>query len=102
MQAVIDKAVKANKVVLFMKGTAQQPRCGFSMQVVRILNAQGAEFKDYNVLDSEEIRQGIKDYSGWPTIPQLFVDGEFIGGCDIVTQMHQNGELEELLEEKKA
>jgi len=96
----IDAEVKANDVVLFMKGTAQFPMCGFSGQVVQILDYLGVPFKGVNVLDSDEIRQGIKDYSNWPTIPQLYVKGEFIGGCDITREMFQSGELVQLMKEK--
>ena len=96
----IDAEVKANDVVLFMKGTAQFPMCGFSGQVVQILDYLGVPFKGVNVLDSDEIRQGIKDYSNWPTIPQLYVKGEFVGGCDIVREMFQAGELQQLFSEK--
>mmetsp|Transcript_101857 Transcript_101857/g.283730 ORF Transcript_101857/g.283730 Transcript_101857/m.283730 type:complete len:200 (+) Transcript_101857:163-762(+) len=99
MQTLIDGAVKGNRVMLFMKGTPMQPMCGFSQQVVRILHAQGVDFESANVLESDEMRQGIKEYSQWPTIPQLYVNGEFVGGCDIVTSMHQSGELAELFEE---
>ena len=84
-----------------MKGTPSAPQCGFSMQVVRVLHAVGVEFSSINVLEHPEIREGIKKYSEWPTIPQLYVDGEFVGGCDIVTAQYQSGELKELLEEKK-
>lgn len=96
----IDEAVKNNDVVLFMKGTQKFPMCGFSGAVVSVLNNLGVEFRDFNVLESEELRQGIKDYANWPTIPQLYVKGEFIGGCDIVREMFQSGELQELLKEK--
>ncbi|MBX9991295.1 Grx4 family monothiol glutaredoxin [Phreatobacter oligotrophus] len=96
----IDAEVKANDVVLFMKGTAQFPMCGFSGQVVQILDYLGVPFKGVNVLDSDEIRQGIKDYSNWPTIPQLYVKGEFVGGCDITREMFQSGELVQLMKEK--
>lgn len=88
--------MKSNKAFLFMKGTPQQPMCGFSAQVVRVLNAHGIEFASMNVLESPEIRQGVKDYSNWPTFPQFYVNGEFVGGCDIVTSMHNAGELDEL------
>ncbi|MGE0239846.1 MAG: Grx4 family monothiol glutaredoxin [Parvibaculaceae bacterium] len=98
----IDDEVKANDVVLFMKGTPDMPMCGFSGRVVQILDHLGAAYKGINVLDSGELRQGIKDYSNWPTIPQLYVKGEFIGGCDIVTEMFQSGELKTLLAEKTA
>lgn len=96
VQAFIDDAVKLHPITLFMKGTPVQPMCGFSQQVVRIMHAHGVDFHSVNVLDSEAVRQGIKEYSQWPTIPQLYVDGEFVGGCDIVTSLHQSGELEEM------
>ena len=96
----IDSEVNANDVVLFMKGTPQFPMCGFSGQVVQILNATGVTFKGINVLDDAAIRDGIKSYSSWPTIPQLYVKGEFIGGCDITREMYQSGELQDLLAEK--
>ena len=83
-----------------MKGTKQMPQCGFSMQVAQILNHLGVDFKDINVLDNMSVRDGIKAYSNWPTIPQLYVKGEFIGGCDIVREMFQAGELQELLTDK--
>jgi monothiol glutaredoxin len=89
----IDQAVKSGDVVLFMKGTPQFPMCGFSGQVVQILDHLGIAYKGVNVLEDEGIRQGIKDYANWPTIPQLYVKGEFLGGCDIVREMFQSGEL---------
>ncbi|MBP6343751.1 MAG: Grx4 family monothiol glutaredoxin [Candidatus Omnitrophica bacterium] len=92
-----DNDVKNNKIVIFMKGTPDQPMCGFSSRAVQILQSYGAPLKAYNVFDSEEIRQGIKEYTEWPTIPQVFVNGEFIGGCDIVTEMHENGDLKKAL-----
>jgi monothiol glutaredoxin len=98
--AKIDAEVKGNDVVLFMKGTPQFPMCGFSGQVVQILNHVGVPFKGVNVLDDMEVREGIKAYSNWPTIPQLYVKGEFIGGCDIAREMFQSGELQSLLAEK--
>jgi len=85
--------VEKNKVVLFMKGTKSFPQCGFSNAVVEVLKREGVPFETVNVLADPEIRQGIKDFSNWPTIPQLYVAGKFLGGCDIVTEMHQNGEL---------
>ena len=91
---LIDTEVKSSDVVLFMKGTPQFPMCGFSGQVVQILDHLGVAYKGVNVLDNAEIRQGIKDYSNWPTIPQLYVKGEFVGGCDIVREMFQAGELQ--------
>ena len=96
----IDNEVKSNDVVLFMKGTPGFPQCGFSGQVVQILDYIGADYKGVTVLDSAELRQGIKDYSNWPTIPQLYVKGEFVGGCDIVREMFQAGELQDFLVEK--
>ena len=100
IQAWIESEVKSNDVVLFMKGTPTFPQCGFSSQVVQILDYLGVDYKGVNVLESPEIRQGIKDYSNWPTIPQLYVKGEFVGGCDIVREMFQGGELAPLLTEK--
>ena len=95
------KAVLAeHAIVLFMKGTPQFPMCGFSGQVVQILDYLGVPYKGLNVLENDELRQGIKEYSSWPTIPQLYVKGEFVGGCDIVTEMFQSGELETLLKEQ--
>lgn len=96
----IKDTVTANDVVLFMKGTKSMPQCGFSSRVAGVLNFMGVEFADVNVLEDAEIRQGIKDYSDWPTIPQLYVKGEFVGGCDIVTEMTLSGELDTLLESK--
>lgn len=90
--------IKNNDVILFMKGTAQLPMCGFSSVVVQVLNKLGVPFKAVNVLDDADVRQGIKDYANWPTIPQLYIKGEFIGGCDIVREMYQTGELQELLQ----
>jgi monothiol glutaredoxin len=89
----IKQQISDNDVVLYMKGTADFPQCGFSAMVVGILQASGVEFQDFNVLEDPELRQGIKDYTDWPTIPQLYVNGEFIGGCDIVREMYENGEL---------
>jgi len=96
----IDEMVKANDVVLYMKGTKEMPQCGFSSRVAGVLNFMGVEFSDVNVLADEEIRQGIKEYSDWPTIPQLYVKGEFVGGCDIITEMTLSGELDTLLEKE--
>ena len=93
IEQFIDNEVKGNDVVLFMKGTPQFPMCGFSGQVVQILDHLGVAYKGINVLESDEIRNGIKSYSNWPTIPQLYVKGEFVGGCDIVREMFQAGEL---------
>ena len=96
----IDQIVKNNDIVLFMKGNAQFPQCGFSSAVIQVLDYMGAPYKDVNVLETDEMRQGIKEYSDWPTIPQLYVKGEFVGGCDIVREMFQSGELKSLFEEK--
>jgi len=100
VQDWIGKQVAGNDVVLFMKGTKAMPQCGFSMQVAQILQHLGVEFKDINVLEDMSIREGVKAYSNWPTIPQLYVKGEFIGGCDIVREMFQEGELQQLLDDK--
>ncbi len=100
VQTQIKEDVTNNDVVLFMKGTAQMPQCGFSNKVAGVLNYMGVAFKDVNVLADDAIRQGIKDYSDWPTVPQLYVKGEFVGGCDIVTEMTLSGELDTLLEQK--
>ncbi|RDL37920.1 Uncharacterized protein BP5553_05353 [Venustampulla echinocandica] len=100
----IDKAVGSTPVVLFMKGTPETPQCGFSRASIQILGLQGVDpkkFSAFNVLEDDDLRQGIKEFSEWPTIPQLYVDKEFVGGCDILMAMHQNGELAKLLEEKK-
>jgi monothiol glutaredoxin len=96
----IDNEVKGNDVVLFMKGTPQFPMCGFSGQVVQILDYLGVPYKGLNVLENEDLRNGIKSYSNWPTIPQLYVKGEFVGGCDIIREMFQAGELQSLMKEK--
>ncbi|MEC9432743.1 MAG: Grx4 family monothiol glutaredoxin [Pseudomonadota bacterium] len=96
--ATIEADIKSNDVVLFMKGTKAMPQCGFSARVAGVLNYMGVEFKDVNVLADETVRQGIKDYSDWPTIPQLYVKGEFVGGCDIITEMTLSGELDQLFE----
>ena len=95
IQDEIKDTVTNNPVVLFMKGTPQFPMCGFSGQVVQILDYLGVPYKGVNVLDNQEVREGIKTYSNWPTIPQLYVKGEFIGGCDIVREMFQSGELQQ-------
>jgi monothiol glutaredoxin len=100
IEQFIDNEVKANDVVLFMKGTPQFPQCGFSGQVVQILDHLGVTYKGLNVLESDDLRNGIKAYSNWPTIPQLYVKGEFVGGCDIVREMFQAGELQQTLKEK--
>ena len=98
VQQRIDSIVKGGRVVLFMKGTAQFPQCGFSGRAIQVLKACGVnEIKTVNVLEDDEIRQGIKDYANWPTIPQLYIDGEFVGGSDIMMEMYQSGELQQLI-----
>jgi monothiol glutaredoxin len=95
----IQETISASDVVLFMKGTKEMPQCGFSSRVAGVLNYMGVEYSDVNVLADEAVRQGIKDFSDWPTIPQLYVKGEFVGGCDIITEMTLSGELDSLFEE---
>ena len=97
LQQQIDNLVKSNKIMVFMKGTKLMPQCGFSNNVVQVLNMCGATYETLDVLDNPDIRQGIKEYSNWPTIPQVYVDGEFIGGSDIVIELYQKGELQEML-----
>ena len=99
-QEQIKETVTANDVVLFMKGTKTMPQCGFSSRVAGVLNYMGVDYADVNVLADDQIRQGIKDYSDWPTIPQLYVKGEFVGGCDIITEMTLSGELDTLFADK--
>ncbi|MCP2732457.1 Grx4 family monothiol glutaredoxin [Limnofasciculus baicalensis] len=94
----IDTLLKGNKVLVFMKGTKLMPQCGFSNNVVQILNTLGVSYETIDILADQEIRQGIKEYSNWPTIPQVYVDGEFIGGSDVMIELYQNGELQEKLE----
>lgn len=96
----IKETITENDVVLFMKGTKAMPQCGFSSRVAGVLNFMGIEFTDVNVLADDEIRQGIKDFSDWPTIPQLYVKGEFVGGCDIITEMTLSGEFDQTLKDK--
>src|ERR1700712_2473215 len=100
IEQFIAHEVKSNDVVLFMKGTPQFPQCGFSGQVVQILDHVGVGYKGLNVLESADLRDGVKDYSNWPTIPQLYVKGEFVGGCDIIREMFQAGELQQMLADK--
>lgn len=94
----IRKYITDNDIVLFMKGSAAYPQCGFSSLTVQVLSQLGVQFKDINILEDNELRQGIKDFSQWPTIPQLYVKGEFVGGCDIIREMYESGELKTLLE----
>jgi monothiol glutaredoxin len=96
----IDSTVKSNDIVLFMKGTADMPQCGFSGRSVQILQHLGVNFKDVNVLENEAIRNGIKEYTNWPTIPQLYIKGEFVGGADIMMEMFQSGELKQMILDK--
>lgn len=101
VQQRIDQLVKGNRVMLFMKGTTQFPMCGFSGRAIQLLKANGAtDLKTFNVLEDEGVRQGIKDYAQWPTIPQLYVNGEFVGGSDIMMEMHESGELAQALSVK--
>ncbi|WP_018148229.1 Grx4 family monothiol glutaredoxin [Henriciella marina] len=100
VQQAIDKAVKSNDVVVFMKGTPTFPQCGFSSVVVQVLDFLGVDYAATNVLEDQTIREGIKVYSDWPTIPQLYVKGEFVGGCDIIKEMFESGELKEFMAEK--
>ncbi|BAY20312.1 glutaredoxin-like protein [Calothrix sp. NIES-2100] len=97
LKAKIDNLVEQNKIFVFMKGNKLMPQCGFSNNVVQILNTLGVPFETFDVLSDPEIRQGIKEYSSWPTIPQVYIDGEFIGGSDVLIEMYQKGELQELV-----
>ena len=97
---LISKEIEANEVCLFMKGTPDAPQCGFSMAVINMLKILEVNFKGVNVLENEKLRQGIKEFSDWPTIPQLYIKKEFVGGCDIVKEMYENGELKKVLEDK--
>ncbi len=99
IQKKIGRQIEENPIILYMKGSKEMPQCGFSAQVVNILNYYGVDYETVDVLLDPEIRQGIKDYSQWPTLPQLYVNGNFIGGCDICTDMHVNGELGEIFKE---
>lgn len=95
----IDDAVEDNEIVIFMKGTARQPMCGFSEAAVEVIRSYDVEFETFDVLEDDELRQAIKEYSDWPTIPQIYIDGDFIGGSDIVREMHQKGDLEPLIDD---
>ena len=97
---LINKEIETNEVCLFMKGTPDAPQCGFSMAVINMLKLLEVNFKGVNVLEDEKLRQGIKEFSDWPTIPQLYIKKEFVGGCDIVKEMYENGELKKILEDK--
>jgi monothiol glutaredoxin len=94
----IEDLINSSKVFVFMKGTKLMPQCGFSNNVVQILNVMGVPYETYDVLDDPEVRQGIKEYSNWPTIPQVYLNGEFVGGCDIMIELYQNNELQQMLE----
>ncbi len=96
----IQKDISENDIVLFMKGSAAFPQCGFSSLIVQVLSQLGVTFRDINVLEDNDVREGIKEFSNWPTIPQLYVKGEFVGGCDIVREMYTEGELQQLLDDK--
>ena len=96
----IENEIQSNDIVLYMKGTPVFPQCGFSSATVGVLNHLGVKFSSVNVLENDDVRQGIKDYANWPTIPQLYVKGEFVGGCDIVREMYESGELSDLLKTK--
>ena len=100
IQTTIKEVVENNDVVLFMKGTKETPQCGFSNAVVNTLSFMNVDFKDVNVLEDDNLREGIKTFTNWPTIPQLYVKGEFVGGCDIIQDMHKSGELSEVLKSK--
>jgi len=97
----IKDQISKDSIVLYMKGTPQFPQCGFSSQSAQILKACGAEFASYDVLTDPEIRQGVKDYANWPTIPQLYINGEFVGGCDIMTDLYNSGELQKMVDAAK-
>uniref|UniRef100_A0A5B6Z555 Glutaredoxin domain-containing protein n=1 Tax=Davidia involucrata TaxID=16924 RepID=A0A5B6Z555_DAVIN len=98
LRTTLDKVVTSHKVILFMKGTKEFPQCGFSNTVVQILKSQNVPFETIDILENEMLRQGLKEYSSWPTFPQLYIDGEFFGGCDITVEAYKNGQLQELLE----
>lgn len=98
LRTKIEAQIKNNKIMVYMKGTPDMPQCGFSAATVQVLRSLGYPFAAVNVLEDEELRQGIKEFSNWPTIPQVYINGEFIGGCDIILEMHQRGELKELLQ----
>ncbi|MBF0489838.1 MAG: Grx4 family monothiol glutaredoxin [Candidatus Omnitrophica bacterium] len=97
LRQTIENDIKNNKIVIYMKGTLDTPMCGFSAKAIQILQSYNLPIKDHNVFASEDIRQGIKEFTNWPTLPQIFINGEFIGGCDIVVEMHDNGELAQML-----
>lgn len=98
LKSKIEDLIKSHKVFIFMKGTPERPQCGFSMQAVNILSQTHPEFGFYNILEDDEMREAIKEYSSWPTLPQIFINGEFVGGCDIITEMFESGELQKILQ----
>ena len=102
IQDQIRDQLQSASVVLYMKGTPQMPQCGFSAKAVQLLNACGTRFATFNVLDNPDLRQGLKDYSNWPTFPQLYINGELVGGCDIMVELHQKGELQKLVEQARS
>jgi len=102
IQDQIRDQLQSASVVLYMKGTPQMPQCGFSAKAVQLLNACGARFATFNVLDNPDLRQGLKDFSNWPTFPQLYINGELVGGCDIMVELHQKGELQKLVEQARS
>lgn len=102
IQAKIDEQVKNNKIILYMKGTPSFPMCGFSAATIQVLDSYNVKYESVNVLDDPAIRDGVKRYSNWPTVPQLYINGEFVGGCDIVREMHAKGELEPLIRAAQA
>ena len=101
-QQKIKQQITSDKIVLYMKGTPEAPMCGFSAQTVKLLTAVGAKYSSFDVLSDEEIRQGVKSYSNWPTFPQLYINGELVGGCDIVTELYRKGELQKLVAKAQA
>ena len=102
IQDKIRQQLGADKIVLYMKGSPQLPQCGFSAKATQLLSAAGARFASYDVLQDPELRQGLKEYSSWPTFPQLYINGELVGGCDIMTELHQKGELQKLVSKAQA
>jgi monothiol glutaredoxin len=98
LQSRLDEVVKSNKIVVFMKGSKLMPQCGFSNNTVQILNSLGAPYETVDVLQDSDIRQGIKEYSNWPTIPQVYINGEFVGGSDVLIELYQQGELQQMVE----
>ncbi|WP_271254743.1 Grx4 family monothiol glutaredoxin [Pseudanabaena sp. Chao 1811] len=99
LQTKIESQIKTNKIFLYIKGTPQQPQCGFSAAVVQVFNALGQPYESANILEDNDLRQGLKEFSSWPTFPQVYIDGEFIGGCDIVMELNNRGELAQIVQE---